>query len=132
MGIVDVSQQGVSISSAQAEALEHGIEYLTKVHSFSCECSARSWVQDVAVEGPDLWRALLQSGAAVHQQQLPDLAQGVAAFYHLATGQVLDSRKNLGRMLSGLGFEQVAGFACALAMQFSSRCHKHAQEASGS
>lgn len=72
---------------------------------------------------PELWGGLLQSGAAVQQQQLPDLAQGVAAFYHLATGQVLDSRDGLGRVLTGLGFEQVPSLARAAAMQSHSRCH---------
>lgn len=59
----------------------------------------------------------------MHQQQLPDLAQGVAAFYHLATGQVLDSKDNLGGMLSSLGFEQVACLTCAPAIQLPLRCH---------
>ena len=43
----------------------------------------------------------------MHQEQLPDLAEGVAAFYYLATGQVLDDKDGLGSMLSGLGFDKV-------------------------
>lgn len=42
VGVVDVSQQGVSISSAQAEALEHGVEYLTKVHPSWSPCAVHA------------------------------------------------------------------------------------------
>ena len=64
----------------------------------------------------EVWLGL-QSGATVHQEQLPDLAEGVAAFYHLATGQVLDDEGGLGGMLSGLGFEQVGGAPCCLTFE---------------
>jgi hypothetical protein len=42
----------------------------------------------------------------VQRQSLPDLAEGVGAFYHLVTAEVLSSG-GMGRMLKELGFDQV-------------------------